>query len=135
MRSLMDPRDIIGALEIVASIVLLWAMQKVTTVAGLRSTAARWALFRRFIYCEMAVAMFGLGAEHFLGDAYRNVNMIALFQGMVVFGVMIFPLLRATGWISQDFLISVENDHFHRRGSIRQYDESPIGKERRGRSF
>jgi hypothetical protein len=87
--------------DLFASILLFWALLKITTASGLWSAAARWALFRRGIYCLMSIALFGLGWDRVSGDYPASWGEIA-WQVSLVFGIMIFPLLRVMGVITQD---------------------------------
>ena len=101
-----DVRHALGLFDILGSGLLLWSMQRITTKAGFRDAVERWALLRRAVYCLMTVAMFGLGVERFLDEDYRDPNIVSLFQAMMIFGVLVFPVLRAFGLITQDrFLV------------------------------
>jgi hypothetical protein len=90
-----------GALDICAAILMLWTLLKITTAAGLWTPMARWALFRRGIYCLLSIALFGLGWDRLSGDYPASWGELC-WQGVLVFGIMIFPLLRVMGCITQD---------------------------------
>lgn len=62
---------------------------------------ARWALFRRGVYCLLSIALFGLGWDRLSGDYPASWGEMC-WQGILVFGIMIFPLLRVMGFITQD---------------------------------
>jgi len=98
---------VLGIVDVVAGIVLLWAMQLITTKAGFTSKQARWALFRRAVYCSMSIALFCLGVHRLDGDFQVPIQE-ALFQTVLLFGVMIFPLLRAARFIDQDMFLAMD---------------------------
>ena len=104
---LIEARYVLGALDMIGAVLMVWAFQRITTIAGLKTTTARWALFRRMLYCSMAFALFGLGVERIFND-YRADLIECLFQGTLLVGIIIFPLLRAFGWISQDSFVKAE---------------------------
>ena len=92
---------LLGVVEGVAGFVLLWATLRITTTAGFSSPECRWALFRRIVYGSQSVSLFGLGLAHL--DGYSTPDALKLlFQFIIMFGVIAFPLLRAFGWITQD---------------------------------
>ena len=91
---------------------MLWANQTITTTAGFLTPQARWALTRRFIYCCVAFAWFVLGTARVFEIEYPVLE--ALAQVTLVVGFITFPLLRATGWITQDTFYNVHG--FSRRG-------------------
>lgn len=95
--------QILGWLDMCAAFVMLWANQRITAIAGFHSPQARWALCRRFVYLSMAMALFLLGCKRFFGTNYDVIEACA--QGVLLLGIMIFPLLRALGVITQDMLI------------------------------
>jgi hypothetical protein len=92
--------QMLGVGYICAAILMLWTLLKITTAAGLWTQQARWALFRRAVYCLLSIALFGLGWDHLSGDYPATREIVC--QSMLVFGVMIFPLLRVMGVITQD---------------------------------
>jgi len=118
MEILAESGVMLGGFELASSLILLWALQKITTISGFKTKQARWALFRRAVYCQTSVALFGLGIEHLIGDDYRSVALLRLFSFMLVFGVMVFPLLRAIGAVSQDFFLYIDGA---RPGAVDQY--------------
>lgn len=103
--SLFSPVGVVGCVEVLAALLMLWSLLRITTPAGWHSTQARWALFRRFVYSMMTIALFGLGVGRLDGRYVADSNEQLMFQMMLLFGVMVFPLLRAFGLISQDALL------------------------------
>ena len=93
--------QILGVVDLVAAVVMLWTLLRITTAFGLRTPTARWALFRRAVYCTLSIALFGLGWDRLSGDYPASWGEIC-WQGILVFGIMVFPLLRAMGFITQD---------------------------------
>jgi hypothetical protein len=93
---------ILGALDMIAAFTMIWANQRITMIAGVRTVQARWALYRRAVYLLMAVALFVLGVKRFFDDADDVTAAIA--QGSLLVGIMFFPLMRAVGLITQDML-------------------------------
>lgn len=100
----------LGFVDTLAGIVMLWSALRITTAAGWRTTQARWALFRRIVYGSTSIALFGLGVGRIDGD-YPASGLQATFQIMLLFGVIIFPLLRAFGWITQDQFKNVDGSY------------------------
>lgn len=98
---------VLGVVECVAGFVLLWATMRITTAAGFSSSQTRWALFRRFVYGSQSIALFGLGLAH-LASYSMPEPLRFLFQFVIMFGVIIFPVLRAFGWINQDQFQAVD---------------------------
>lgn len=98
---------LLGSVECIAGLVLLWATLRITTAAGFRTSQGRWAAFRRLVYGSQSVALFGLGLAHL--DSYAIPNGLKfLLQFVIMFGVIAFPLLRAFGWITQDQFKAVD---------------------------
>jgi hypothetical protein len=97
----------LGLCDALAGIVMLWSALRITSAAGWRTVAARWALFRRFVYGGTSIAFFGLGVGRIDGDYPVSVPE-ATFHAMVLVGVIVFPLMRAFGWISQDEFTAVD---------------------------
>jgi hypothetical protein len=93
-----------GVLDAVAGLLMLWSALRITTDWGWHTIRKRWAFFRRVVYFLMAFALFGLGIGH-LDGRYANTIQETLFQILLVMGIMVFPLLRAFGLISQDALL------------------------------
>jgi hypothetical protein len=121
MTALFNARQFVGGLDLLGAFVMLWANQKITTSAGLRSPQARWALTRRFIYCCVAAAWFILGTSRVFGIELPLLEAAA--QVALVVGFIAFPLLRATGWITQDTFFNVHGfnqpyQNGHRRHQI-----------------
>ena len=92
----------LGVMDAVAGFVLLWSALRITAIAGFRTLQARWALFRRIVYGSTSISLFGLGVGRFSGEYIVSSDSWAVFQFMLLFGVLIFPLLRAFDLISQD---------------------------------
>ena len=92
---------VLGVLDVVAAFVLMWACLRITSQFGFRSSFARWAMFRRLMYFMGMIALFTLGmgrlSGHFDATVYEAVSHIAL---LII--VIVFPVLRALGFISQD---------------------------------
>jgi hypothetical protein len=105
MKDIWEARFVLGILDVIAGIMMVWAFQRITTIASLRTPQARWALFRRCLYGFVAVALFGLGVERLFGE-YPADMIECIFQGVLLFYVMIFPVLRAFGMITQDFYLN-----------------------------
>lgn len=100
-----SPVGIVGIVEVLAALLMLWSLLRITTPAGWHSTQARWALFRRFVYGMMTIALFGLGIGRLDGRYAVDSDEQLMFQMMLLFGIMVFPMLRALGFISQDALL------------------------------
>jgi hypothetical protein len=103
----LSPQYLLGTLDILGGLVMVWAFQRITTFAGWRTYQQRWALFRRALYVLMAIALFGLGIERVFGD-YRVNRVEWFFQTVLLLGVMVFPVLRAAGLITQDIFLNGE---------------------------
>jgi hypothetical protein len=112
----------LGVFDVLGALVLIWANQRITTAAGFSSPAKRWALFRRMIYCIGAIAFFVLGIGRFSGH-YDATTYEAVSHSMLVFIILVFPVLRAVGWITQDtFLDGVRSDPSQRQARIDHKD-------------
>lgn len=98
--------QLMGLGDIVAAMIILWAMIHNTTEAGFGTTRARFALFRRAVYCLVSISLFGLGWDRVNSfPLERNADLI--FHAILVFAITIFPLLRLLGMISQDSFIAL----------------------------
>ena len=97
-------QQFLGGLDMLAAFVMLWANQCITAKAGFSTPQKRWALTRRIIYCSMATALFILGVERFTGT-YESPVIESVAQIMLLAGIMLFPLLRALGLITQDVYV------------------------------
>lgn len=106
--TLVHAHQILGALDILCAIAMLWSNQRITASAGFSNPQARWALYRRSVYILMTAALFILGVKRFLDD--DDDLLAALAQGGLLIGIMFFPVLRALGFITQDMLIDSIND-------------------------
>ena len=104
---MMDLNRLLGILNLLASFVLLWAALRITTTAGFRNAQELWALFRRFVYISATLTLFILGVGRLDGD-FHTVPSQALCQIALNFNIVIFPLLRALGWITQDQFRAVD---------------------------
>jgi hypothetical protein len=101
----------VGTIDAFCGFVMVWSFVRITTAAGLRTVQARWALFRRFVYACSSIALFGLGVGRWNGE-YPLVPSEAVLQMMLLFGVVIFPLLRAFGWITQDTFKPIDDSRY-----------------------
>lgn len=92
---------LLALMDIMASVILLWANQRITTKAGLYSEQARWALFRRVMYSLTAFSLFVLGVNRLWFDrTITNIEVFAQLELLVY--IMVFPVMRACGFITQD---------------------------------
>lgn len=101
---------LLGITECCAGFVLLWATMRITSAAGIATSQKRWALFRRFVYGSQSVALFGLGLAH-LENYTLTEPLKLLFQFIIMFGVVAFPVLRAFNWITQDQFKTVDGSY------------------------
>jgi len=101
-------REILGILDIIGAFVMLWANQRITICAGWHNKIAQWALLRRTAYLAVAFSLFALGIKRAGTFDYFDPMEIAAQVVLLVY-VIIFPVLRAAGWITQDMLSSDEN--------------------------
>ena len=92
---------VLGMIDIAGAFVLLWCAQRITVHAGWRTTVERWAMVRRITYFLSVFALFVLGINH-LGVAIQTPVQHAA-QIIVVVSLILFPILRAAGIITQDF--------------------------------
>jgi hypothetical protein len=100
----MDGHEILGFLDILGALVMVLSNQKITRRAGIATRLQQWALVRRCIYLLTAMALFVLGIKRFeLKDAFDPSELWA--QVVILLYIIVFPLLRAFGWITQDMLI------------------------------
>lgn len=113
---------VLGIEDAVCGVVMLWAALRITENAGFKTVASRWSLFRRALYCGMAWAFFSLGVNRLCGSYNVNLGEFAA-QSTLVFGIMIFPLLRAVNAISQDTFLA-----FHGFGSAGDSDRASIDR-------
>jgi hypothetical protein len=113
--------QILGALDVTGGVAMVWSFIRITTGAGFRTVQARWALFRRGVYALTAIAFFGLGVGRFNND-YPVESGEAAFQIIILFGYIVFPVLRAFGWISQDAFIAVNGSLSGQRSPARPPD-------------
>ena len=97
---------IICCLDFAAAFVIVALMLETTphaSVAGfLRGEAqSRWAMFRRFVYTMVAVAVFAK-AIFVLDGTIKMQTPDAVIWIIVIFALFIFPALRAAGVVNQD---------------------------------
>jgi hypothetical protein len=100
---------LLAIMDIVAAVVLLWANQRITTKAGLMDRQARWALFRRVMYSVTAFSLFVLGINRLFFDRTIS-NIEVLAQLWLLVYIIIFPIMRAAGFITQDLVLSLVRD-------------------------
>ena len=107
---------VLGFIDVFVGIVMLWSALRITSAATLRTMQGRWALFRRCVYSSTSIAIFGIGLGRLNGDhPVMNAEEMAL-QLMLLFGVVIFPLLRAFNWITQDSFKHVDGSYERETG-------------------
>ena len=99
---------VLGIFDIICAVVLLAAMAKITTKFGFQTLEARWALFRRLVYVVMIYALFRLGIMRLNNSYPAETIEECAWQGVLLFGIMIFPLMRALGFLTQDFFTHVD---------------------------
>lgn len=98
--------QILGIEDLFGCGVLLYSALVNTRNAGLRSGQDRWALGRRFLYCSMSWAMFSLALTRLSLSNDWNLTPMQFFnQTILLFGIIIFPFLRAVNLISQDIFL------------------------------
>jgi hypothetical protein len=99
----MSGREVLGILDIIGALIMLWSNQRITRAAGISNKLAQWALLRRLIYLLVSFGLFVLGVKRLDGiDLFDPFELIA--QSVILIYVIVFPLLRAFGWITQDML-------------------------------
>ena len=106
----MIAKEALGVFDIFASFVLLWANQKITSRAGFRDKMAQWALLRRFAYLGATFALFYVGVTQVTG-IHPSEELEVAAHSMLLFYAIVFPMLRALGWITQDMLTSDWDRH------------------------
>ncbi len=100
---------LLAIMDIVAAVIMLWANQRITTRAGFENRQARWALFRRVIYCSTALALFVLGINRLFYDrTISNVEVLAQLELLAY--IVAFPVMRAVGFITQDMVLDLVGD-------------------------
>ncbi len=93
---------ILAVLDIIGAVMMVSLMKEITADFGLRTRAERWAFFRRIFYAAVAIALFAKGVYRF-EHLDRVVDMKDEGSQLVIVAyIIIFPLLRAVGCISQD---------------------------------
>lgn len=100
---------LLAIMDITAAVVMLWANQRITTRAGFSDRQARWALFRRVIYSATAFALFVLGINRLYYDrTISGVEVIAQMELLIY--IVVFPIMRAVGFITQDMVLDLVHD-------------------------
>lgn len=99
----MIAKEILGILDVLGSFVLIWANQKITSKSGFMGKLAQWALLRRLAYLSAAFALFYVGVTQVSGRHPSDALEVAAHAVLLSYVIM-FPLLRALGWITQDML-------------------------------
>lgn len=104
--------QVLGLIDVVGALVVLWAAFRITSRFGIKTDLERWALIRRGVYLGMAWALFSLGIKY-LNSPVRMVDPPEfIYQASLLFGIIVFPLLRAFNLISQDTFLA-----FHGSGA------------------
>lgn len=112
----MTPNVALGILFVLAALAMAWSNQRITTAAGFGSPTARWALVRRTVYVGMAIALARIGLTCLDGDFTLGCTMqwkdsVAL--AAIAFGILLFPMLRALGIITQDTFVGSNGSPGH----------------------
>lgn len=103
-----DLNTILGIEYVFGGLVMLWANLRVTEKFGLATTQERYALFRRMIYSVMSFSLFALGILAFeRAGAIRLDELI--YDTVILFGIVVFPILRAFHFINQDSFMPVNS--------------------------
>ena len=103
----MTLQTVLGIYDLIAACLLLWANQKITVAAGFKGKTAQWALLRRVAYLAASFSLFALGVQQLFHIHYQAATDAAHI--ILVTYVLMFPWLRAKGWITQDML-SIDGD-------------------------
>jgi len=99
----MSGRELLGILDVIGALVMLWSNQRITRAAGVSNRLAQWALLRRVLYLAATFALFVLGVKRLENlTSFDPSELIA--QSILLIYIILFPLLRAFGWITQDML-------------------------------
>ncbi len=95
---------ILALLDIVAAVVMVSLMKEITADFGWGTREERWALMRRIMYALVAIALFAKGAYR-VKHLEEQLEPLEFWSQIGLVGyIIMFPLLRAVGWISQDKL-------------------------------
>lgn len=104
-------REALGILDMLGAFMMAALFLKITPQWGIKTSQKRWGMLRRANYCVCAVGLFGLGL-----DRMEGLEGESIFQMMLLYYIMIFPVLRALGFISQDSWIASSSWDDSRRG-------------------
>ncbi len=103
--------QILGMIYILVGLIMLWAGFRMTTQYGFKNADERWSLLRRGVYCVIAFALFSIGVKRMHGGVSIAPDEF-VYEAMLLAGIMIFPLLRATNLISPNtFMGFHQADH------------------------
>jgi hypothetical protein len=97
---------VVCGIDLIAAFVILALMVETTPDASLHGLFAgdpqsKWAMFRRSMYAAVAIALFAKGLLVLEGRTSMDfANAVIWFT--VLFAVIVFPTLRAFGFINQD---------------------------------
>lgn len=95
----------LGVFDILASLLMLAAGLTITTPFGFASPQKRWALFRRGVYILVTWALFSQGARFLL--AHYTIDFHGAVEHLIlVYAIVVFPVLRWAGFISQDTFLA-----------------------------
>lgn len=99
----------VSLIDIGAAFVIVLLMLETTQHASVTGflhgdKQSLWAMFRRLVYCAVAVALFAKGIFIFEGKIYVQPVDAAIWL-TIIFALLIFPTLRALGIIDQDIWI------------------------------
>ena len=101
-------RWVLGTEDAGAALAMLWSAMKITTEFGFRSRREVWALMRRFFYYCMSAALMYLGLRRFSG-LFPDPSIWQFLAGSAIaIGIIVFPIMRALGLITQDELLLSE---------------------------
>lgn len=98
--------QILGILFVAGSLLVIWANLHNTGGAGLRTASARWALIRRGLYCVLSWALFAHGVSSLNSAVITPMGANDfVYQVIILGGSVVFPVLRALDWTTQDMLL------------------------------
>lgn len=101
--------QILGIEDIICAIVLLWSALKITAHFGIKTPDNWWALGRRVLYLGTSMALIALGVERFDGSYPVDLGEFTA-QSIVLLYVVLFPVLRAIGVITQDRFTAFQSE-------------------------
>jgi hypothetical protein len=92
---------VLALIDLVCSLVLVKLMTQITEDWNFSDAQGRWSALRRFVYISVACALFAKGLYRL--DEPERVSVLDLVTQIVILsGLMVFPIMRALGFISQD---------------------------------